>query len=284
MTGTVQEFGSVRGGGSELALAHAVAVQRLDDGRLYGIVVREDSLSLLEFLRGHTVQARQLLRTVECGEVATVVVEPGQPGVGVILGRRRHAGWRGARRLEVLLAVENMHEAAGTRRPDPRFEAVLVPVDLLTHETTRRQAHLGGWCLRRHGVPVRPRVSCGLFLHPGLVAHGLHGIREDLQPAVLRRAGQLLLGRVALPQRHGDELADHPLPDTEAVQPRPIGHRQVVLRPTGQLVCPAFSRQGVDFPRRYLDGHRIGGVEVEPQRFRLIHGQEDAAVPAPRFR
>ena len=97
-------------------------------------------------------------------------------------------------------------------------------------------------------------------------------------------AGQLFLRRVPFPQRHCDELPNQSCLDAEAVQPRLVRDYQVVLGMAGEFVLPLLARQGVYLSCGHLNGHWVRSVKVDPQCFRLIHGQEDSTVLAPGFR
>ena len=113
------------------------------------------------------------------------------------------------------------------------------------------------------------------------------GYATDLHAAVLGGAGQLLLGRVALAERHRHELPDQSLGHAEAVEPRLVRRHQVVLGPRGQGVGKRFTGERVHLAGGDHDRHRIparAAVYVDPERLGLIHRHEHAAVPAPAVR
>ena len=60
----------------ELTLSHSVPIEPLDEHRLHRVVAREGPLALLQVHHGNAVQAQQLLRPFQCGQVAAVM--PGQ--------------------------------------------------------------------------------------------------------------------------------------------------------------------------------------------------------------
>ena len=127
--------------------------------------------------------------------------------------------------------------------------------------------------------PVRRSVGRGSRL-------ARHDEQLDAAPRLLAR--DLALDRVARAERHGHELADPPVADIDAVEPRLIGQDDVVLLPT---VASRLKPVGPGVPghRVHLadaDLHRgarlpIGQREADPERLALVHRDEDAAAAAP---
>jgi hypothetical protein len=61
--------------------------------------------------------------------------------------------------------------------------------------------------VQRHEVQ-QPHGLFVAFAQAALEALAFHGVDDDLQPAVIALAGELLLHRIALSEPHGHELAD----------------------------------------------------------------------------
>ena len=99
-----------------------------------------------------------------------------------------------------------------------------------------------------------------------------------------RRPGELFLDRVALAERHGHELADHPFLDAITVEPGLLGQNHIVLRVPVQMIHPGVARDRADLAGRHLHGEGIARVEVDPQRLGLVHRRDHAAPRPPRLR
>ena len=110
-----------------------------------------------------------------------------------------------------------------------------------------------------------------------------------MQTPELGAAGDLFLGRVALSQRHGDELADDPLFDAEPIQPGLFRDHDVVLWWLVEPIRPAVTGHRIDFSGRDLDRERVTrvpvvdvvGSEVDPHRLGLVHRQHHATMLKP---
>ncbi len=240
----------------------------------------------------HRCEPGQLGGSLERAPVRVVVLEPGQPRARVLLRRRDRRGRRFARHLAPHHRVREVHEDPAALARLPLLERMLVLVDLLPHLPARAQTHVH---------VVHPRIFAQHHRHDGIrcvrrtaplpACQALpRGRRErmdqQLDPAMLRRARELLLRRVALPQRHRHELPDHAFTHRVAIQPRLIRHHHVVLRRCVERVVPAATRHRVDLAGRDLhrEGITVARVEPDPQRLRLVHREHHAATPEPRLR
>ena len=101
---------------------------------------------------------------------------------------------------------------------------------------------------------------------------------------MLRLSRDLFLGRVALAQRHRNELPDRALLNAVPVQPRLVGSHHVVLRVSMKPVSPFFPRDCIDLPGGDFHGERVATVKVHPKGLRLIHRQHHSAVFLPQLR
>jgi hypothetical protein len=78
-----------------------------------------------------------------------------------------------------------------------------------------------------------------------LVALCFHRVDDDLKAAVVGRPRDLRLGRIAVAQRHGDELPDYAPLAAIAVHPRLFRENERVLPIAVELLDPRFARHGV---------------------------------------
>src|SRR5262249_10237929 len=159
-------------------------------------------------------------------------------------------------------------------------EIETILVDLLLHAASWREPHRGPTgrssashlANSRQGVLKVRRVPYGKAF---LVYLALHRIDDDLHPAVVRLAGDLLLGRVTIAERHGDELANDAFFDAIAVKPGLARCDHVVLWIAMQAVGPFLAGDGVNLAGGNLDGawitgHAFGivaGRKMQPHRF-----------------
>jgi hypothetical protein len=107
--------------------------------------------------------------------------------------------------------------------------------------------------------------------------------------AELGLAGDLFLGRVALSERHSNELPDHSLLNTKPVQPRLPGDHDIILWGRLKLIRPTITGHGIDFPGSDLDRERVArfsigdvfGIKVDPHRLGLVHRQHHSTMLKP---
>src|SRR5262249_46658749 len=102
-------------------------------------------------------------------------------------------------------------------------------------------------------------------------------------------ACNLLLHRIARPQRHGHELTYHVLCDAKAVEPGLLGNDHVVAFRAIELGFPGFAADRVDLASSDLDraGITMGTpttTKANPHRFGLGQRHDPTAAFAPALR
>ena len=86
------------------------------------IVVRKHPIALLDGHGRYAVQLSESRRSRQRFDVSAVVLEPGQPCLGVARRSRRRLGRAGPGHLEELLGVEDVDEAPRQRVRLPHVE------------------------------------------------------------------------------------------------------------------------------------------------------------------
>ncbi len=93
--------------------------------------------------------------------------------------------------------------------------------------------------------------------------------------------GDLSFDSGARTEGHGNELADESIPRVDAVQPRLIGQRNVILRVTSEVLDPWQAADRTHFAHTDLQSSGFGSIERQPHCLALVDRQHDAATRQP---
>src|SRR4051812_44580778 len=82
-------------------------------------------------------------------------------------------------------------------------------------------------------------------------------------------------------ERHSDELADESVPGVDAIQPRLIGQRNIILWVFDEALDPRQATDRAHLAYTNLQGSRFGSIERQPHCLALVDRQHHPATRKP---